>query len=177
MKLHLGAGAKYLPGYMHIDVNEHPHIDHIADVRDLSFLETGIAEEIYASHVLEHFTRLEIKDVLAEWARVLHPGGILRLAVPDFEAAVAEYQNNKSLNAVLGLLYGGQDYQHNFHYQAYDFNRLSGLLEEIGFCDIARYDWREFLPANYDDFSRAYIPHMDFENGRLMSLNVTARKK
>jgi len=177
MKLHLGAGAKYLQGYTHIDINKHPHIDYEKDVRDLSFLKAGSVEEIYASHVLEHFTRTEILDVLTEWTRVLCVNGVLRLAVPDFEAVVAEYQINKNLNAVLGLLYGGQDYPHNFHYQAYDFDRLKGLLEKAGLVDVQKYDWRDFLPSDYDDFSRAYIPHMDFEKGRLMSLNVVARKK
>jgi len=177
MKLHIGAGAKYLPGYTHVDINEHPHIDHVADVRDLSFLERGSVHEIYASHVLEHFTRPEILNVLAEWNRVLCGGGVLRLAVPDFEAVVAEYQSNRSLETVLGLLYGGQNYQHNFHYQAYDFTRLKALLEKSGFTSVEKYNWQDFLPSDYDDFSRAYIPHMDFENGRLMSLNVVARKK
>ena len=40
---------------------------------------------IYASHILEHFGRHQYEDVLAEWYRVLSPGGVLRLAVPDFE--------------------------------------------------------------------------------------------
>ncbi|GMO47366.1 MAG: hypothetical protein Ta2B_29430 [Termitinemataceae bacterium] len=75
---------------------------------------------------------------------------------------------------VLGLLYGGQNYDYNFHYQTYDFSRLKKLLESAGFSNIACYDWEDFLPDGYDDYSRAYLPHMDFENGTLMSLNVTA---
>lgn len=176
MKLHLGSGVKFLKGYTHIDANKHPHIDHVTDVRSLSFVKTESVEEIYASHVLEHFNRLEVLDVLKEWNRVLCIGGVMRLAVPDFEAVVDEYNEKHNLDVILGLLYGGQDYQHNFHYQAYDFNRLKLLLEKTGFTDVARYNWRDFLPDDYDDFSRAYIPHMDFENGRLMSLNIVARK-
>jgi len=176
MKLHLGAGDKFLPGYVHIDINRHSHIDYVADVRDLSLLESDCADEIYASHVLEHFTRLEISNVLKEWYRVLCSGGLLRLAVPDFEAIAEQYRHDGDLDALLGLLYGGQNYQHNFHYQTYDFNRITNLLKAVGFKSVERYIWQDFLPDDYDDFSRAYIPHMDFANGRLMSLNVIARK-
>jgi hypothetical protein len=77
---------------------------------------------------------------------------------------------------VLGLLYGGQNYEYNFHYQTFDYERLKTLLEAAGFCEISEYDWRNFLPSGYDDFSRAYLPHMDIENGRQMSLNLVAIK-
>lgn len=100
----------------------------------------------------------------------------MRIAVPDFESVVEEYLSSKNLDIVMGLLYGGQDYEFNYHRQTYDFKRLSDLLNNAGFSDVQRYDWREFLPKDYDDYSRSYLPHMDFENGRLMSLNVTARK-
>lgn len=76
----------------------------------------------------------------------------------------------------MGLLYGGQNYEFNFHYQVFDFLLLKNLLEKNGFRDVERYDWRDFLPDNFDDFSRAYLPHMDFEHGRLMSLNVVTVK-
>ena len=103
-------------------------------------------------------------------------GGVLRVAVPDFEAMVAEYIVSGDLDIIMGLLYGGQNYEYNFHYQVYDLNRLSGLLQRAGFINIQRYEWRDFLPPEYDDYSRAYLPHMDFDNGRLMSLNVIAVK-
>ena len=41
---------------------------------------------------------------------------------------------------------------------------------------MQRYDWRDFLPDGFDDYSRCYLPHMDFEHGQLMVLNVTAEK-
>ena len=106
----------------------------------------------------------------------METGGFLRIAVPNFEAIVEEYLSSRNLELVMGLLYGGQNYEYNFHYQTYDFKRLADLLTDAGFSDVQLYDWREFLPAGYDDFSRAYLPHMDFEHGRLMSLNVVATK-
>ena len=180
MKLHIGCGEKYLPGWKHIDARKFPHVDYVTDKLDkLDMFADNSVEEIYACHVLEHFTRAETADggILREWHRVLKVGGILRIAVPNFEAIVEEYLSTRNLDLVMGLLYGGQNHKFNFHYQTYDFKRLSGLLQRAGFSKVERYDWRDFLPqGGYDDFSRAYLPHMDFEHGRLMSLNVVAVK-
>ena len=183
MKLHIGCGEKFLPGYIHLDARAYPHVDYVTKADDLSMFESNSIEEIYACHILEHFPRVAMRfdeqhrgGVLVEWHRVLKSNGILRIAVPDFEAIVEEYKHSKNLELIMGLLYGGQNYEYNFHYQTYDFNRLKNLLTQVGFNSVSRYDWHEFLPVGYDDFSRAYIPHMDFENGRLMSLNVIAQK-
>jgi ubiquinone/menaquinone biosynthesis C-methylase UbiE len=148
----------------------------VCDISRLDFIPSGTVEEIYASHVLEHFRYRELPRVLHEWNRLLQPGGVLRLAVPDFAAVVERYRETGSLNGLQGLLYGGQTYDYNFHHVAFDLPTLEALLVESGFTNVRRYRWQEFLPPGYDDFSRAYIPHMDFENGRLMSLNVAADK-
>lgn len=176
MKLHIGCGQKFLPGYKHVDVLESEHIDFVCDASNLNMIENESVSEIYACHVLEHVKRDDALAVLQEWYRVMVPGGEIRIAVPDFEAVVAEYSLNKDARKLQGLLFGGQTYEYNFHYVAYDFEFLKDLLEGAGFKDIQRYDWRDFLPPDYDDFSRAYMPHMDFENGRLMSLNIKATK-
>ena len=172
MKLHIGCGEKFLPGYKHVDARKFPHVDYVTDKLDrLDMFKNNSADEIYACHILEHFTRADMKAY-----RILKTGGILRIAVPDFESIVAEYLSSKNLELVMGLLYGGQNYEYNFHYQTYDFQRLTDLLRRAGFSEVERYDWREFLPEGYDDYSRSYLPHMDFEHGRLMSLNVIAKK-
>ena len=115
-------------------------------------------------------------SVLREWNRVLKVGGVLRVAVPDFEAVAAEYQEKKDLQCFQGLLYGGQTYDYNYHHVAFDYKLLEYFLSEAGFSDVSRYDWRDFLPKDYDDYSRAYLPHLDFNHGRLMSLNVVTKK-
>lgn len=178
MKLHIGCGERNLPGYKHLDIRKlDDHIDFVGAADDLSQFADNSIEEIYACHLLEHFGRNQIDRVLTEWNRVLTKnGGVLRIAVPDFEAVVAEYNEKHDLDKVMGLLYGGQNYEFNYHYVTFDFDTLKGHLESCGFTGVERYNWKEFLPENYDDCSRAYLPHMDFENGRQMSLNVIARK-
>lgn len=155
---------------------DYPHIDYRHDVSDLSMFGDNSIELIYACHVLEHFKRYEIEKVLKEWHRVLAPEGILRLAVPDFEAVVLVYEKYKDIELVMGLLYGGQQYEYNFHHVLFDFKYLEKLLKKIGFKNIHRYDWRNTVHRDYDDYSQAYIPHMDKENGILVSLNVEGEK-
>ena len=61
MKLHIGCGEKYLPGWKHLDARKFPHIDYVTDKLDkLDMFADNSVEEIYACHVLEHFTRLEM---------------------------------------------------------------------------------------------------------------------
>ena len=104
------AGEKYIPGFFHIDILDYPHIDKKALVTDLSFFESGQVELIYAAHLLEHFGRDEFLKVLAEWFRVLAPGGVLRLAVPDFGTIAKLYVSGEiegGLHTFMGLVVGG----------------------------------------------------------------------
>ena len=78
VKLNLGCGDKILPGYVNVDVASEragKQPDVICDVRKLDKFDTGHADEILAVHVVEHFWRWEVVDILKEWVRVLKPGG------------------------------------------------------------------------------------------------------
>lgn len=176
IKLHLGCGERYIPGFIHIDVRKFPHIDYVASVDKLDIFEDNSVDLIYACHLLEHFKRNQTEDILKEWHRVLKPGGILRLATPDFEKLAEVYLKYKDLKLILGPLVGRQDYPENTHYMIFDFATLSETLKKVGFKKIYRYDWRKTIHKDYDDFSQAYIPHMDKKNGILISLNIEAEK-
>src|SRR5258708_2899027 len=111
LKLHLGCGSKYFEGFYHIDAIKYPHVDCQGFVDRLDYLANNSVELIYASHVLEHFGRNEVDYVLREWHRVLQPGGVLRLAVPDFDACARLYAEGKLLhgiNDIMGLIIRGQ---------------------------------------------------------------------
>lgn len=176
MKLHLGCGKRYISGFIHIDAVKHPHVDYVANVDKLEFVESNSVELIYVCHVLEHFKRADTARVLAEWNRILSKNGVLRITVPDFEAVCKLYSLTGDMKNVIGPLYGGQDYEYNFHYNAFDFKSLKDYLVKAGFKDIKRYDWRQTIHVDYDDYSQAYWPHMNKESGMLMSLNVEATK-
>jgi hypothetical protein len=70
---------------------------------------------------------------------------------------------------------GTKHYDENYHYVAFDFNTMSASLQKIGFTEIKEYDWKQTEHSHVDDFSKAYIPHMD-QTGMLMSLNIEAKK-
>lgn len=176
MKLHLGCGRRYIPGFIHIDAVDYSHVDHVTTIDNLSFIPDNSVELIYNCHVLEHFKRRDVGRVLREWHRVLRPGGTLRISVPDFAKICEVYQKFGQLDLVIGPLFGRQDYLYNIHYNVFDFATLSRVLENAGFVNVRRYDWRETEHADVDDFSQAYIPHMDKENGILISLNVECEK-
>ena len=182
IKLHLGCGAKYIPGFIHIDQNPYDHLDYISNVAKLSMFPSKSVDLIYASHLLEYFHREEVDNVLAEWYRVLYSGGLLRLAVPDFDSIIKVYLKYSDLDhrGILGPLYGKWPQQNKenavYHRTVYDYKSLKRVLERTGFNHIKRYDWRKTEHADVDDYSQAYIPHMDRKNGIQISLNVEAMK-
>lgn len=175
MRLHLGCGKRHIPGWIHIDAVEFPHIDHVAQIDSLPFIADKSVDMIYACHVLEHFKRKDVDRVLREWRRVLCRGAILRLSVPDFGAICDVYHEHKDLSQVVGLLFGRQDYLYNIHYSAWDYNTLHGALTDAGFSYAREWDCHNVEHSMVDDYSKAYIPHMD-TTGTLMSLNIEAVK-
>ncbi len=175
VKLHLGCGKRFIPGYVHVDAVDFPHVQVKHAVDHLDMIGPGEAEVVYACHVLEHFMPAEVHRVLLEWKRVLVPGGTLRLAVPDFNALVTLYNGTGDLSLVRGPLFGRQDYLYNFHYGVFDFVTLERELRGAGFTNVRRYDRWATEHADVDDFSAAYYPHMD-RDGLLLSLNVEATK-
>ena len=175
-KLHLGCGTKHINNYTNIDIRYQPGVDEVNNVKYLRNYRENTVDTIYACHVLEHFGRWEYKVALRRWFELLKPGGVLRISVPDFEKIVSVYTSTGSLSNIMGFLYGGQDYAENCHYSCWDFNSLAADLKECGFVSVDRYDWQTVEHSQVDDYSQAYIPHMDKENGLHMCLNVEAVK-
>lgn len=178
-KIHLGCGQKYIKGWFHVDALEFDHIDHVGQVDHLPFIPDNSAELIYACHVLEHFGRDTYKAALTEWFRILAPGGVLRLAVPDFRIAAELYLSGtlpRGIEDVRGLVTGGQRERFDYHNMIFDEPSLCEDLKGIGFRAVTRWDWRQTEHSHIDDYSQAYLPHMDKVNGTLVSLNLEANK-
>jgi len=124
MKLNLGAGGHELAGFQSVDAKDGQGIYPLAYPDDS-------AEEIYASHVLEHFSHQHAMAVLSEWVRVLKPGGRIRIAVPDFEQVAKRYLAGEEIQ-VQGLVMGGQVDEHDYHRCIYDREALTELMEAAG---------------------------------------------
>ena len=184
IRLHLGCGHRPLPNFINIDQDPLDHVDHVLDIKDLSIFEDNSVDEIYCCGVIIYFDRFQVKDVLKEWRRVLKTGGKLRISIADFEKMVQVYLNSGKVlesRGILGPLFGRwkitEDGESKMIYQTttYDFKSLEKVLLDCDFSSVERYDWRDFLPEGFDDYSRAYIPHMD-ETGLHLSLNVVCEK-
>ena len=178
MKLHLGCGTRHFPGYINIDQVKADNVDLVCDISKLPHEDNSV-DVIYACHVLEYFDWQEAESiVLPEWYRVLKTEGLIRIAVPDFESIVTWYTANGKLSECIGLLFGRQYYngKYQYHKCVYDYDTLKKLLSNVGFKFIYPWAWKVTTHSHIDDCSQAYLPHMDKENGLLMSLNIEAYK-
>jgi predicted SAM-dependent methyltransferase len=184
MKLHLGCFYKKIHGYINVDIRGDVNPDLIDDVFSLEKIEDNSIDVIYACHVLEHAKPIEAKKALFRWHSILKPNGILRLAVPDLEAVFNYYLQTNNLSELKSFIYGSQKHAYDTHYTGWDFNSLKKDLEEQGFKNIHRYDWRYTDHFYIDDYSQSYLPKISYKSrrtndiieGKLMSLNIEATK-
>lgn len=176
IKLHLGCGVRdFGSTWIHIDKGDYDHLDSY-NITELPYTDHTV-DLIYASHVLEYFDRDDAIVVLKEWKRVLKNGGVLRLAVPDLLNLILVYAEDTgvaALDNILGPLYGKMKMGKEtiYHKTVYDYSSLCQILISLGFEKPRLWNWRETEHSKFDDCSQAYFPHMDKENGILISLNV-----
>ena len=170
-KLHIG-GAEARDGWEVLDVREAVHVDHVGNALDLSRFGEGTFAELYASHVLEHFDYAhELPQVLAEWFRVLAPGGVLRLSVPDIDilAHLLLQRHVLDINQrfqVMRMIFGGQTHAHDHHRVGLNQDFMAAFLARAGFVNLQRVS-RHGLFA---DTSETVVL------GTPISLNINAHK-
>ncbi len=134
VRLHLGCGKIDHPGFVNIDALPRRNVHYVQAVDRLNRFRDNSVDLVYACHVLEHFSHLQVPAVLREWGRVLKPGGKLCLSVPDFDRLLDIYRDNGSdAEIILNALMGGQEYAYNFHRVIFTRNYLEKLLLQAGF--------------------------------------------
>ena len=125
-------------------MNRHakPGVDVVGDGSDLSMFANHSVAEIYAPFVYQRFGfRKELPSALLEAFRVLIPGGVLRLCVPNLEHiaklfAEAQLETNHAF-LLTTLLYGEQNDDNDFNRSAWAFEPLAQMLDLMGFRKIA----------------------------------------
>ena len=155
-KLNLGCGPNPKAGWINVDLFD-SRADLQLDLRESwPFPEDSVAY-VYSEHVFEHFEpRDEVKHFLSEALRVLRPGRVFDVGVPDTEWPLQAYgdpldpywQFVKDLHPK----WCETKLDHiNFHFRqeaehkyAWDYETLARFLCRAGFAHIAR---REFDPA------------------------------
>lgn len=91
--LNLGCCNRYCLGWTNVDCVSHSSAVISHDLsKGIPFKDASF-QVVYHSHLLEHFSKNCGQGLLLECFRVLKPGGIIRVAVPDLERIVREYLN------------------------------------------------------------------------------------
>jgi predicted SAM-dependent methyltransferase len=137
IRLNVGAGHVAKDEYLNVDVRELPGIDVVADIRDLPF-DPEEVDEIYSSHVLEHFPVEELhRKILPTWVSLLKDGGTFVAVVPDVTTMVKETAaGNMPFGDFIRVMYGDQEYEGDFHFAGYTQESLAALLEGAGLSDV-----------------------------------------
>jgi predicted SAM-dependent methyltransferase len=145
MKLHLGCGSVHLKGFVNIDANPDTAADLVTDALALPFADFA-CEEIRAYQLIEHLGYSGAVFALAEWYRLLKPGGRLVIETPDIAGSFRKFlgaQDRKSCATVLGWIFGEESpgLQHKLLFPR---DMLDELLGKAGFKVV-----REEEPRTY----------------------------
>lgn len=152
--VNIGAGPHGRPGWVNVDASPGPNIQCLYDCRRRLPFPDGSARGIFTEHFLEHLDYAEEAPLfLAECRRILRPGGVLRVVVPDAELYLRAYAAGgwSELARIRPLGPGNHDphlgvtyrtrlelvnavFRQGFeHRYAYDCETLARLLSDAGF--------------------------------------------
>ncbi len=136
IRLNIGAGNKYWPGFINID--RHGDQDVVSDAFPLPFT-TDYADEIWAIHIFEHLHRSEAGKALYEWFRVLKPGGKLVLELPCLDKIaqlIVNGEQNQRLTT-FGLYGDPRDEKPDMMHQwGWSKNEIIDTLSNVAFTNI-----------------------------------------
>lgn len=130
--INIGAGDKLIEGYLSVGLQlEH---DVQCDIRKLPFDDNSIDGAI-AIHVLEHIQRWEARDTLAEWRRVLKPGAMLAIEVPELSRCCRNVLDNPDPRYGMWGLFGDPSYKNDLmvHKWCWAEAELVKELRHVGF--------------------------------------------
>ncbi|MBV9092847.1 MAG: methyltransferase domain-containing protein [Streptosporangiaceae bacterium] len=171
VRLHLGCGGEPKTGWVNIDLLGDP-VDVAWNLASPLPFDSGSVAAIFHEHLLEHLP-LRAGDVfMQECYRVLGPGGILRVGVPDAGKLIRSYAGDQSyLNDLhpgrpTALLAVQELFYWHRHCAMFDAETLGLLFRASGFPDPR--------PREFGDTDLDQAP--DTEHRRAETLYMEARK-
>jgi predicted SAM-dependent methyltransferase len=141
VKLNLGCGRTHLEGWVNVDYDVGTHPDLVWNLKRRLPFPDGSVAAVFHEHLLEHLPLSAAPSFMRECRRVLRPGGVLRVAVPDFGRYARDYCAERSLidslrpgrpTALLALYEMAYCYE---HFSIWDEETLLALFREVGFAD------------------------------------------
>jgi SAM-dependent methyltransferase len=174
--LHVGCGSERLPGFINVDRVRTPATDVVVDVRRILPFATASVRGIFHQHAFEHIDRsLGGRTLLRESARVLVPGGTLRVGVPDLAKYVDAYLRfDRQFAQAVGIpdvRAAAQILNHAFahgHRFLYDFDAICLELGDAGFREMRRAGFRDSVDPmlNHDNGSPSRLTETLFVEAR-----------
>lgn len=149
----LGCGNKKWSGWINVDL--HSDVADIkCDLKKLDEIESDTADAVAAIHVVEHFYRWEVHDLLTEWKRILKPGGKMILELPCLEKVFVYITNCVAKGEPMmefmttHPLFGDPKYQEPAmcHRWGWFSQELMNMLKEVGMREIAMCKPRYHFP-------------------------------
>jgi predicted SAM-dependent methyltransferase len=116
----------------------------VSNASDLHAFADGTFDQIYASHVVEHFDyQNQLIETLKEWCRVLAPAGTLCVSVPDLDVLARLFIDRTLLSIqerflVMRMIFGGHIDKYDYHLVGLNEEFLASYLHQAGFTDMRR---------------------------------------
>jgi hypothetical protein len=145
IKFNMGCGMERLPGYLGVDKHS-DRADIRMDVFELSLPE-NCADEVLASHLIEHLPMHRAPEILMKWRDALKPEGKLVIETPDLQALCKEFVEGKDRHNIAACIFGAAVENPNDpevkekgalspHLWGYTPETLKDLVEAIGFKNV-----------------------------------------
>jgi predicted SAM-dependent methyltransferase len=142
LRLHLGSGGEHKDGWVNVDLLGDP-VELAWNLARPLPLPSGSAEAIFHEHLLEHLSLADGAALLRECHRVLRPGGVLRIGVPDAGRLVRSCANGGAglieetrPGRPTPLLAMQEMFYWHRHLTMYDFETLRFLCRACGFAEV-----------------------------------------
>ena len=170
-RLHIG-GKQTKEGWKILNIQPGEGVDFVGDAADLSQFDDETFDEVYASHVIEHLGyQKELPAALEGIHRIIKPGGVFRMSVPDLETLCRLFlRDGIDINGkfqIMRMMFGGQTDRHDFHKIGLTWDFARYYLGRAGFKTLRKVP--EF--GLFDDASSLKVGDV------LISLNVEAEKE
>jgi predicted SAM-dependent methyltransferase len=143
-RVHLGCGRHLLDGWANLDMDGPRGVVRFNLTRPLPF-PSGSVDLVFTEHFVEHIRLDQALALVRECARILRPGGVIRISTPDLRRLVDEYLSGNtdewsdmgwSPATPCDLVNEGMRLWG--HVYLWDQERLAKALIDSGFRDVAR---------------------------------------